>query len=94
MPLRTARAQPKLRCNCIANKAPMKTATLPSLRVDSATREAAESVLREGETLSGFVLEAIEQAFAFLGSFPFACRKASDSQPFLRKIVIEFGHAG
>ncbi len=37
----------------------MKSATLPSLRVDSATREAAESVLREGETLSGFVLEAV-----------------------------------
>lgn len=37
----------------------MKTATLPPLRVDSATRAAAESVLREGETLSGFVLEAV-----------------------------------
>ena len=37
----------------------MKTATLPSLRVDNATREAAESVLHEGETLSGFVLEAV-----------------------------------
>lgn len=37
----------------------MKTATLPSLRVDSALRAAAESVLQEGETLSGFVLEAV-----------------------------------
>lgn len=37
----------------------MKNATLPPLRVDSATRAAAESVLREGETLSGFVLEAV-----------------------------------
>jgi hypothetical protein len=33
----------------------MKTATLPSLRVEPALREAAESVLKEGETLSGFV---------------------------------------
>ena len=33
----------------------MKTATIPSLRVEPALREAAESVLREGETLSGFV---------------------------------------
>ena len=33
----------------------MKTATLPSLRVEPALREAAESVLQEGETLSGFV---------------------------------------
>jgi hypothetical protein len=37
----------------------MKNATLPPLRVDSATRAAAESVLRQGETLSGFVLEAV-----------------------------------
>ncbi len=33
----------------------MKTATIPSLRVEPALREAAESVLREGETLSAFV---------------------------------------
>ena len=33
----------------------MKTATLPSLRVDPALREAAEAVLQEGETLSSFV---------------------------------------
>lgn len=37
----------------------MKTATLPPLRVDSELRAAAESVLREGESLSGFVLEAV-----------------------------------
>jgi hypothetical protein len=37
----------------------MKNATFPPLRVDSATRSAAESVLRQGETLSGFVLEAV-----------------------------------
>ena len=33
----------------------MKSATLPSLRVDPALREAAESVLEQGETLSSFV---------------------------------------
>lgn len=33
----------------------MKTATIPSLRVDPELRQAAESVLQEGETLSGFV---------------------------------------
>ncbi|MDO9635537.1 MAG: YlcI/YnfO family protein [Thiobacillus sp.] len=37
----------------------MKDATLPPLRVDRALRSAAESVLREGETLSSFVLEAV-----------------------------------
>ena len=38
----------------------MKNATLPPLRVNSELRTAAESVLREGETLSGFVLEAVQ----------------------------------
>jgi len=33
----------------------MKTSTLPPVRVDPALREAAESVLGEGETLSSFV---------------------------------------
>lgn len=37
----------------------MKTATIPSLRVDPALREAAESVLESGETLSSFVESAI-----------------------------------
>jgi hypothetical protein len=37
----------------------MKNATLPPLRVDSELRAAAEAVLRDGETLSGFVLEAV-----------------------------------
>lgn len=37
----------------------MKDATLPPLRVDSELRTAAESVLREGESLSGFVLESV-----------------------------------
>lgn len=33
----------------------MKTATLPSLRVEPALRQAAEDVLREGETLSSLI---------------------------------------
>lgn len=37
----------------------MKTATFPSLRVDPELRNAAEDVLQEGETLSGFVEQAI-----------------------------------
>lgn len=40
----------------------MKTATTPSLRVDPEPRRSAESVLREGESLSGFVDQAIRQA--------------------------------
>lgn len=37
----------------------MKTATLPSLRVDPALREAAEAVLQAGETLSSFVEQSV-----------------------------------
>ncbi|MDX9706150.1 MAG: YlcI/YnfO family protein [Azospira sp.] len=42
----------------------MKTATIPSLRVDPELRLAAESVLHEGESLSGFVEQAIRQTVA------------------------------
>ncbi|SSC68454.1 YlcI/YnfO family protein [Ciceribacter selenitireducens] len=38
----------------------MKTATLPSLRVDPELRAAAESVLEEGESLSAFVENSVK----------------------------------
>jgi hypothetical protein len=37
----------------------MKSASLPSLRVEPALRKAAEQVLREGETLSAFIESSI-----------------------------------
>lgn len=37
----------------------MKSSTIPSLRVSAKLRRQAESVLREGETLSAFMLEAL-----------------------------------
>lgn len=37
----------------------MKTASLPSLRVDPELRQAAESVLQDGESLSGFIEQSI-----------------------------------
>ncbi len=37
----------------------MKTDTVPPLRVSSRLRREAESVLREGETLSAFMLESL-----------------------------------
>lgn len=37
----------------------MKSANLPSVRVDPELREAAESVLEEGETLSSFLEESV-----------------------------------
>jgi len=39
----------------------MKTATFPSLRVEPELREAAESVLTEGETLSSFIEGAVRE---------------------------------
>lgn len=39
----------------------MKSATIPSLRVDPKLREAAEGVLAEGETLSSFVEQSIRE---------------------------------
>lgn len=37
----------------------MKTATIPALRVEPKLREAAQSVLSDGETLSSFVEESL-----------------------------------
>ena len=41
-------------------KTTAKTSTFPPLRVNEEMRSAAEAALVEGETLSGFVLEAIQ----------------------------------
>jgi plasmid stabilization system protein ParE len=38
--------------------------------------------------------DAITRAMEFLKDFPFACRKASPNNPFLREMLISFGHSG
>jgi len=38
----------------------MKTATIPSLRVDPELRQAAENVLQKGESLSSFVVQSLQ----------------------------------
>ena len=43
----------------------MKTATIPSLRVDPELRESAESVLKRGETLSSFVESSVRAQIHF-----------------------------
>jgi hypothetical protein len=48
---------PRRKCNALF----MKTATLPSLRVQPEFREAAESVLREGETLTSLMETAMRE---------------------------------
>ena len=40
----------------------MKTASMPSLRVDPELRHDAESVLRDGETLSSFMEQALRSS--------------------------------
>ena len=37
---------------------------------------------------------AIEKAYELVEAMPFACRKAEESNPFLRELVISFGSAG
>ena len=39
-------------------------------------------------------LEVIDRAWTILEEFPFSCRKAEDSNPFVREILIPFGSAG
>jgi len=43
----------------------MKSATIPPLRVTPELRQAAESVLQEGETLSGFVESSLVKQIEF-----------------------------
>ena len=65
------------------------------------TREAKEDI----ELLYAFLLEqdiqsarrakvAIAKAMRFLEDFPFACRKSSSDDPFLREMLIPFGSSG
>lgn len=42
----------------------MKTATLPSLRVEPELRDAVESVLQDGETSSGFIETSVRETIA------------------------------
>ncbi len=44
---------------------PMKTTTIPPLRVSKELRERAEAVLEQGETLSGFVLDALTRSIEY-----------------------------
>jgi hypothetical protein len=51
-----------MRRKCNAADPAMKSSTFPSLRVDPELREAAESVLEEGETLSGLIEASVREA--------------------------------
>jgi predicted transcriptional regulator len=45
-------------------EAPVKTTTIPPLRVSPTLRRQVEAVLTEGETLSSFMLEALQKSVA------------------------------
>lgn len=51
----------KLTASQTQRNALMKTSTFPSLRVEAELREAAESVLREGETLTSLIETAVRE---------------------------------
>ena len=36
----------------------------------------------------------LKKAYEFVETMPFACRKAEESNPFLRELIISFGSAG
>lgn len=42
----------------------MKTATLPSIRVEPELREEAEAVLKDGETLSAFMEDSVRRSIS------------------------------
>jgi len=46
---------------CYTREAIMKTAVIPPLRVTAELRQAAEGVLKEGESLSGFLEASIQR---------------------------------
>ena len=39
-------------------------------------------------------LGTIDSAWSILEQFPFSCRKADDTNPFLRELIISFGNSG
>ena len=47
--------------NCNAKERSHKTATFPAVRVNAELRRAAEEILQDGETLSGFVEQSIRE---------------------------------
>lgn len=51
-----------MRRNCDAPEGHMKTATLPSLRVEPELRGAIEDLLEKGESLSSFVEQSIRES--------------------------------
>lgn len=51
-------------------------------------------LVEQGVGAAERALEIIDRAWSLLEEFPFSCRKAEESNPFLRELVIPFGGSG
>jgi plasmid stabilization system protein ParE len=51
-------------------------------------------VLEQDVNTAKRAYDAIAKITEFLKEFPFSCRKADDSNPFLREVIIPFGSSG
>ena len=51
-------------------------------------------VLEQDVNTAKRAYDAIAKITEFLNEFPFSCRKADDSNPFLREVIIPFGSSG
>jgi plasmid stabilization system protein ParE len=65
------------------------------------TREAKEDLeqlfrflLAQDLHAAGRAKDAISKGMEFLKDFPFACRKTTSENPFLREMIIPFGNSG
>ena len=68
------------------------------LRVSTAAQEDLEQLFEflaaNDLSSAAHARDVIEKAYEFAEIMPFACRKADESNPFLRELVISFGAAG
>jgi hypothetical protein len=71
----------------------MKTASLPSLRVEPELREAAESVLNKGETLSNFVENSVRAQIEYRRSQREFITRGLESRDEARRTGIYFDAA-
>lgn len=51
-------------------------------------------LLARDSELAALALDAVRHALDLLATSPFACRRASDADPFLRELVIAFADGG
>ena len=53
-----------------------------------------ESLAQKDLAAARRALDTIDEAWGVIRKFPFACRKATAGNPFLRELLISFGNSG